>query len=84
MTNKGAWPGKQNAIGTIILSCSREQQVALEHYECHLLLKTLLAWRSAGRLAGAHRRQLEDQQVHRRKMDALLRAAAAMKAKEEP
>ena len=53
--------------------------MAQEHYECRLLLRVLLAWQSAVRLAGIEKKQLQEQQVHRRKMDALLRAAAAMK-----
>lgn len=49
--------------------------MASEHYGSRLLLKALTAWASVVRLAKTQREQLEEQQVHRRKMEALLKAA---------
>ena len=53
--------------------------MASEHYQRHLLLRALGAWRSEVRAAAARRRWTEEQEGHRRKMEALLRLAA-MKA----
>ncbi len=67
-------PAKYPAIHSISYY-SRENQVALKHYQRRLLLRGLGAWRLEVRLMKAQRDQLEEQELHRRKIDALLQMA---------
>ena len=46
-----------------------------EHYERRLLLKVLNRWQVEMRKHKAKRQQLQDQQLHRKKMEGLLRLA---------
>lgn len=50
--------------------------MASEHYEKQLLLRALGAWRLEVRLAKAQQQQLEQQELRRMKMEALLKVAA--------